>query len=230
MSDAVPETVEFGSGEPTPRRWVRAVGVAIAGAAILATVAIWATQAGWLDNDAEADAHLPSAIAHPMASNPRALTAGVLAHIPDGVTVVWSTGSGDLTQGTRGIGPAATLRTTLSSSVLMRVGRDEFFLTVVIGPGNQQLVPDALGQGLITRDKQGRAVNEMVGASANGSPTLISESASPTSTADLPLSDADLKAILADPLVGTQTDAATLARSRALSSFTDSPPPLTWQA
>lgn len=228
MSDTVTETMEVGPPEPDPRSRRRVTGVLAAAVVALAGVALVGSQAGWFDNDAEADA--PHAIAHPVASNPRALTAAVLTHIPDGVTVVWSSGSGDVADSTPGIGPAATLRKTLLSAVLMKVGTEEFFLSVVTGPSNQAVVPDAVADAHITRDKQGRAINEMIFGSSGGSPTVISESASPTSHADLPLSDADLKAILADPLVGVQTDAATIARSKALSSYTDSPPPLTWES
>ncbi len=227
MSEAVTETMEVGPPAPDPSRRRRVVGVGVGALMLLAVAALVGSQAGWFDNDAEADAS--TTIAHPVTSNPRALTAAILAHIPDDVTVVWSTGSGDLSDGTPGIGPAATFRKTLTSSILMRVGPDEYFLSVVTGPGNQAMVADPLSDGLITRDKQGRPVNEMLTGSASGNPTLASESASPTSSGDLPLSDAELKAILADPLVGQQTDAATIARSKTLSSYTDSPPPLTWE-
>jgi hypothetical protein len=227
MSDAVSETMQVGkpATDPAPRR--RVVGLVVAVAAVLAGGALAGSRAGWFDNDADADA--PQVITHPVPSNPRALTAAILTHIPDGVTVVWSSASADLADGTPGIGPAATLRKSLTSSILMRVGRNEFFLSVVTGPSNQAMVPDSLGHGLFTRDQQGRVVNEMVAGSARGNPTLVSESASPKSRGNLPLSDADLKAILADPLVGVQTDAATLARARTLSSYAASPPPLIWQ-
>lgn len=227
MSEPVQETMQVGPPAPDPKRRRWFVGLSVAAAVAVAAGTLVGIQAGWFDNDAKADA--PIGIDHPVPSNPRALTAAVLSHVPDGVTVVWSSASGGMPRATPGIGPAANVRTSLTSSVLMRVCRSEFFLSVIAGPSNQAVVPDAIGDGIITRDKQGRPVNETVAGSVHGIPIVISESASPRSRADLPLADADLKAILADPLVGLQTDAATLARARKLSRYTDSPPPLTWQ-
>jgi hypothetical protein len=229
MSEPVQETMRVGSPAPDPKRQRRLVGGAVAAALVLAGAALVSSQPGWFDKDAKTD--VPRVmIDHLVPSNPRALTAAVLAHIPDGVTVVWSSGTGGLTRGTPGIGPAVTLRRSLTSSVLLKVGQSEFSLSVVTGPSNQSMVPDSLGHGLVTRDKQGHPVSVVVAGSAKGTPTLITESAGPTARGDLPLSDMDLRAILADPLVGLQTDAATLARARTLPSYTESPPPLTWKS
>jgi hypothetical protein len=220
------ETVDFGGRVPDPKRRRYVVLAVIVAAVALAVVAVLESQAGWFDDKPKDSSRQ---IDHALPSTPRALTAAVLTHIPEHVTVVWSSASGGMARGTPGIGPAAGLRRSLVSSVLMRVGSDEFYLSVVTGPPHQALVPDALGEGLFTRDRHGRTIKETVAGSTKGNPTLITESASPTSHGELPLSDGELKAILADPLVGVQTDAATLARSRTLPRYTDSPPALTWK-
>jgi hypothetical protein len=225
MSDLPAETVNFGGNAPESRRRRYVVGGLLV-ALLIVGVAAFESYAGWFDP--KHDDHHAATTASTVPSTPRALTAAVLAHIPNGVTVVWSSGARGSGQGIPGIGPAANLRHRLTSSMLLRVGSDEFFLSVTTGPHNQALVPDGLGKGLITRDKQGRGIRETMAGSLNGVPTVITESASPRSEGPLPLSDGELEAILADPLVGVQTDAATLARSQHLSSYTDSPPTLTW--
>lgn len=211
---------------PSRRRWVMpAVGATVL--ALLAGAALAGSVAGWFEGDAEA----AGGIAHPVPSNSRALTAAVLKHVPAGVTVVWSSGSNGHPAAESG--PAEMLSGTISAEVLMRVGDDQFFLSVVSSPadgdGHGASGFRALADGVITRDKQGRPVSEMIGGDADGGSTLIVESANPQPEVAMPFSDADLKALLADPLVGQQTDTATLARSRSLSSYTTPPPPLTWE-
>jgi hypothetical protein len=174
MSEPVQETMRVGAPAPDPKRQRRLVGGAIAATLVLAGAALVSSQPGWFDKNAKTD--VPIVIDHPVPSNPRALTAAVLAHIPQGVIVVSSSGSGGLTPGTPGIGPGVTLRRSLTSSVLLKVGRSEFSLSVVTGPSNQEMVPDSLGHGVVTRDKQRHPVTVVAAGSVKGTPTLIRQS------------------------------------------------------
>ena len=234
MDDTSPTAVDdrADADRVTRRRWLVPTLVAAA-VAVVTGGAFAGAAAGWFEGDADVSTALPPLQpgdrgvqdAESVPSDARALTAAVLTHIPSRVTVVWSTGE-DGSPFPKSA-PAGALDGSITSLVLMRVGKDEFALSVVTRPGGGEVGP--LGDGLVTRDKQGRPVSDMVAGGAHGSSTLIVESANPSPDSTLPLSSADLQAILADPLVGIHTDQATIARSRSLPGYTTSPPALSWE-
>jgi hypothetical protein len=86
-------------------------------------------------------------------------------------------------------------------------------------------IPKGFPDSMFKRDARGNVISEtLIG---EGGVVALEMVQTPSAT-PLPLSTDDLRALVNDPRVGIQTDAATLARSRHIPSYLDDPPAIRW--
>jgi hypothetical protein len=215
------ETGDFGGQAPEPRRRRYVVLAAIAVILVLLGGAAVGIKGGWFGDDPPA----AGGLAHPLPSTPRAFTAAVLAHVPAGVTVIWSNGEGGLPDDNPSDDqPGDFFTHTLFCGVLLRQGSREVSLSLTASQPEGP-VPGFIADGIFKRDNAGNVISEMM---IGESGVTVLEEVQIPSTTPLPLTTKDLQALVNDPRVGIQTDAATLARSKHIRSYVDPAPGTSW--
>jgi hypothetical protein len=191
---------------------------------VLVVLAIVAVQGNWFGGGSASASSGRDGNLVP--SNSRALSAAVIAHLPAGTKVIWASGEDDLGQL---LPKPAGMAGAISASVLVEVAGHQYWFNAVSSPGS----PSSQGQRIPatvipSRDKQGRLTSELAMVGSSQMTVVIMEMAGPGGAGRLPLDDAGIRELIADPLVGPQTSPQMIERGKNLASFTDHPPAVKW--
>lgn len=158
-------------------------------------------------------------------SDSKALAAAVIADLPYGVSVSWSSGSGKLG---RAAGPGSDLQGGLNAFLLLKWDNHQYILSVdnaTTPPGNSITSNGSIKFGY---DNEGRPSSLSGMHWWHDHMVEVTELAGPGGAGDLPLQRSDVQRLLQDNLLSVQTTQDMFDKSRDLANYRTKMPVVKW--